>query len=352
MLTRQHSYRRGFTLIELLVVIAIIAVLVALLLPAVQQAREAARRSACKNNLKQWGLALHNYHDTYNLLPMGVRRESGWGPSFYAGLLPYVDQAPMYNLLTFGGSHAGYSGGGVGNSINGPAVHGAILSVMLCPSSPYDKLINSAGNLPGTSTPISQTGASYVGIMGAVDEDRTSSANPTTDTDGFRELRQRNGANCCGDPNETNGYLSAGGMLVPNACMGLEKATDGTSNTIVMGETSDFILDVNGNKLDVRGSAPHGWLMGTDGGGVQTGWNGPNSRRFNLTAVRYPPGTRNQLPGMGRNHGPNNPLISAHTGGVHCVMADGHVVFIGDNIDLPTLKNLCTRDDGVPVTTP
>src|ERR1700759_2816615 len=105
--------RRGFTLIELLVVIAIIAVLIALLLPAVQQAREAARRSQCKNNMKQLGLAVHNYHDTYNHLPMCYY----WGPaglpgptgsptqgpqsSWMIGILPFVDQAPLYSVLDF-----------------------------------------------------------------------------------------------------------------------------------------------------------------------------------------------------------------------------------------------------------
>ena len=94
--------QKGFTLIELLVVIAIIAVLIALLLPAVQQAREAARRTQCKNNLKQIGLALHNYHDTFSQFPSGfgvtARNSSGgerWGHSQWVTLLPYVDQAPL-----------------------------------------------------------------------------------------------------------------------------------------------------------------------------------------------------------------------------------------------------------------
>jgi prepilin-type N-terminal cleavage/methylation domain-containing protein len=98
--------RRGFTLIELLVVIAIIAVLIALLLPAVQQARESARRTQCKNNLKQFGLGLHNYHDTFRIFPMGTNgsvRDSctggcAWrGFSVHAMILPYIDQAPVYN---------------------------------------------------------------------------------------------------------------------------------------------------------------------------------------------------------------------------------------------------------------
>src|SRR6202453_5129407 len=100
--------RRGFTLIELLVVIAIIAVLIALLLPAVQQAREAARRTQCKNNLKQLGLALHNYHGSFNCFPFA--QETGnscagninfneW--SAISQLLPYFDQANIYNLINF-----------------------------------------------------------------------------------------------------------------------------------------------------------------------------------------------------------------------------------------------------------
>ncbi len=109
----KHRSYRGFTLIELLVVIAIIAILIALLLPAVQQAREAARRSSCKNNLKQWGLALHNYHDTYKQFPPsavnpGSYRSNSFVPrgkirnhTGYLYLLPYVDQAPLYKKINF-----------------------------------------------------------------------------------------------------------------------------------------------------------------------------------------------------------------------------------------------------------
>ena len=102
--------QRGFTLIELLVVIAIIAILIALLLPAVQQAREAARRTQCKNHLKQWGLGLHNYHDVFKTFPQGAMAQGPLGTapnrvhnnlSFHVMLLPYIDQAPLYNQFNF-----------------------------------------------------------------------------------------------------------------------------------------------------------------------------------------------------------------------------------------------------------
>src|SRR6202050_4381457 len=110
--------RRGFTLIELLVVIAIIAVLIALLLPAVQSAREAARRAQCVNNLKQFGLALHNYHSTINSLPWG---DGPWWTEWSAHtlLLPYMEQGPIYNAINFGNGF--FLSGGPSFVINYPA---------------------------------------------------------------------------------------------------------------------------------------------------------------------------------------------------------------------------------------
>ncbi len=336
----KHKNSKGFTLIELLVVIAIIAILIALLLPAVQQAREAARRTQCKNNLKQMGLAFHNYHDVYQVFPMGNQAQNGFGVSFFAALLPYFDQAPLYNKLTFSGSHPGWTGAGTGQSVNGPAIRGIVINALICPSSPQDQLVADAGG------GFSQTVPSYVGISGAVDEDRTSAAAPGADTDNFVELRQISGANCCA-ANAQNGFMSAGGMLVANESMGINKATDGTSNIMMIGETSDWVFDAAGAQQDIRGGTPHGWIMGTDGGGRRTGWNGPNARQFNLTTVRYAPGTRSyELPGVHNNHGPNNQLISPHVGGVQGLFADGHVGFLSNNINLPTLKYISTRDDG------
>src|SRR6056297_1446776 len=102
-MSKMQRPKRGFTLIELLVVIAIIAILVALLLPAVQQAREAARRSSCKNNLKQLGLAMHNYHDVHDCFPLGMVHRINWRVS----ILPYLEQSTIFNQLDFNESFQG-----------------------------------------------------------------------------------------------------------------------------------------------------------------------------------------------------------------------------------------------------
>lgn len=129
---------RGFTLIELLVVIAIIAVLIALLLPAVQQARESARRTQCKNNVKQLGLAMHNYHDTYNTFPPNSLQ---WGaPAFtpeWTGtqhgtqllmILPYIDQGPMYNAVNFSNTNA------ESTTVQGKPIYQIVIPAFICPT--------------------------------------------------------------------------------------------------------------------------------------------------------------------------------------------------------------------------
>ena len=158
--------RRGFTLIELLVVIAIIAILIALLLPAVQQAREAARRSTCKNNLKQLGLALHNYHDAYNMFPLGVGptldetgNYRGWSPQ--AQMLPYIEQAPLYQQLNF---NLRYDNG------NNNTLNNTRLPAFLCPSSSLFPDAAQAGNnyvlSAGPSTWWSASMADQIGFVG------------------------------------------------------------------------------------------------------------------------------------------------------------------------------------------
>src|SRR6056297_2202060 len=138
-MVRSGRKRKGFTLIELLVVIAIIAILVALLLPAVQQAREAARRSSCKNNLKQLGIALHNYHDTHTVMPAGITacisnttyRDTCWeGWSGLAMLLPYIEESAIYDNLDFNR----YWNSTAGN--NNRQFTNSLIDTFNCPSDP------------------------------------------------------------------------------------------------------------------------------------------------------------------------------------------------------------------------
>lgn len=328
--------RRGFTLIELLVVIAIIAVLIALLLPAVQQAREAARRTQCKNNLKQMGLAMHNYHDTYNMFPPGAIASSvgGWGTSWYMRVLPFVDQAPVFNKLTFSGTHHGWAwtGSAEGNA-NGQVLRGASFTFALCPSSPLNPIANN--DIPVTNP-------QYYGISGATD------GNGYTNPPG--SLRPC--CSCCSGQ-ELTGQISGAGMLVPTRGLSTKDVTDGTSNTVMIGESSNFILNGSGAKV-AQVTGAHGIMMGT--ARLETVEQGSSTfeRCFNMTTLRYTPNApvidnNASFPGVGFNFGSNNPLNSAHTGGVQCMLTDGSVRFISDNTDMFTLRKLCARNDGLVV---
>jgi prepilin-type N-terminal cleavage/methylation domain-containing protein len=342
---------RGFTLIELLVVIAIIAILIALLLPAVQQAREAARRTQCRNNLKQLGLALHNYESTYRMLPAGCSyaahpRANGsgpnsFGPSYIGMILPFVDQAPAYNGMTWNGASPGYVGEAApsaGNS-NLPWAKGANPPT-LCPS--FQKF---------GSQPNRENYNVYAGIAGA--------AEPVT----FTENR------ICTTTNGTAGGVaiaSGGGMLPPNVWVKFRDVTDGLSNTMMIGEQGGRLIradDFNYSYIiasDYARTQPTnnatGWLIGTRMSGAPPNCDPAGDgdpRYFNVTTIRYRPNQgpfRNDwFPGMSSTFGLNNPLCSFHPGGVHACLGDGSVRFLGENVDLETLKKLATRDDNRPI---
>ena len=262
----------GFTLIELLVVIAIIAVLIALLLPAVQAAREAARRAQCTNNLKQVGLALHNYHDAHGTFPAGgwiadparpatAAMNFGWS----AAILPGLEQRAVYDGLNFA---FGY------NVAANSTMTATVLNVYLCPSEPR-KGIRS----PGPGDAFASADADYGGMYGP------------------RGLMSPPLVN---DPPR--------GALIFNQCLGIAQITDGTSQTIHVGEAPEAInaLWASGHNLFDQ-SAPI------------------NAR------PRYEYGEE---------------LTSQHPGGVNVLLADGSVRFLKQTTSPPALAALCTRAGG------
>lgn len=313
--------RQGFTLIELLVVIAIIAILIALLLPAVQQAREAARRSQCKNNLKQLGLALHNYESTHRVFPPGsLGYPFVW--SAQAQLLPYMEQAALQNLLNFNvppmlpfaGS---YSVSAVTANDNAAQSH---LSIFLCPSD-SDRVPNE-----------NYGGISYPACAGSAINDPANAAD--------------------------DGSVSrSDGTIFSQSRISFRDIADGTSNTVVFGEqllgdgehsapaagdTRRRIIELAGATQTTESACSAGtvwkgnrgakWVNGHLADTMYNHYYGPNSKspdchngyhNFAITSAR-----------------------SAHTGGVQVTLADGSVRFVSENIHLATWRALATRNGG------
>jgi prepilin-type N-terminal cleavage/methylation domain-containing protein len=311
------SRRRGFTLIELLVVIAIISALVVLLLPAVQAAREAARQTACRNNLRQVGLAALNYEAGSGALPIGASQSVGFGHSWWVEIAPFLEHGAVMSRFDKKSPHHGWV---VAHPRNGRLIDGLVIPALLCPSSPLEPLLL-VGNVKVMMP-------SYVGVSGAVPE-------------GTSLVETR--LNACCSP-KLNGYISGGGLLVPNAAIEPREVIDGMSSTLLAGEASDYAYQ-QGVAYRVDGGHGDGWVMGTSGGGTPPTFESAVPA-WNLTSVRYPPNTRDySLPGIEHDHGANNPLLSAHPGCVMALFADGAVATVDDAIDMTTLYRLATRDD-------
>ncbi|MES2791286.1 MAG: DUF1559 domain-containing protein [Planctomycetota bacterium] len=297
--SNRRDRAQGFTLIELLVVIAIIAVLIALLLPAVQQAREAARRSQCKNNLKQMGLALHNYHDTFNVFTPGAMGYGGV-PSeirtcFFQAILPYVEQSALYNQINFSGTWASTTAYPAYATTN-PLIMTQI-PVFMCPTDPNSGKRQVNPYVRGFY-------ANYLTV---------------------------NGSTAMGDMNSVQN-----GMFYVISSTRMRDITDGTSNTAMMAE----IILAPDSVEDARGRVWESY----DGNTFVSTLNTPNSTipdRFTQACGTWLPLL--PCPGTGSFQ---MAARSAHTGGVHVVLADGGVRFVSSNINTLTWQNLGARNDG------
>ena len=310
---KEMRRRRGFTLIELLVVIAIIAVLIALLLPAVQQAREAARRTQCKNSLKQIGLAMHNYHDAYNQFPPGYiakipftitsgeRSLWSWG-SF---ILPFIDQAPLYNQISPGNNLL------ENVLVTNPTVLQNRLAVFRC-ASDIGPQVN---NYTDTNTTGSTTTNWYTASL----QDANGTAVATSTSNYVMVSGPADSTTpAVRDPSQSlNQPLGIG---FQNGNVGLRDITDGSSNTLLVGERAWQYKGL------IVGAAT---IFGFSASIVdQSGSANVKSAAMNALGLTY-----NGINAtIGLQHDRRG-FSSAHIGGAHFLMADGSVRFISENID-------------------
>ncbi len=312
----QPVSRKAFTLIELLVVIAIIAILIALLLPAVQQAREAARRTQCKNNMKQIGLAIHNYHDVHKTFPLSTAGAVS-KPNWRVFILPFLDQAPLYNQLDMtNGNFLGNSYAGVG------ALSRHVVDVYNCPSGRLPTNNNTPPPGSAYNNPLFGQCIRYVGISGATPD-------PSVPPN----------ASMCGAGSYGSIYCR-NGTIVPFLITRIRDLGDGTSNTMIVAEQSGDVAT-----HDISNNYYGGWSgSGAVAPPADTHWG------TGTTAVRYPI-NYNVYPSAGADHTwtGNTILNSYHEGGIHGLLGDGSVKFVSENIDFGLLRQACAKDDRVPM---
>ncbi|MBX6314853.1 MAG: DUF1559 domain-containing protein [Isosphaeraceae bacterium] len=336
--------RRGFTLIELLVVIAIIGVLIALLLPAVQAAREAARRAQCTNNLKQIGLAMHNYHDVNNSLPPGVKG-CCWG-TWLVFVLPFIEQQPLYNAWNSYGNNL-VSGGPLDSNLRyiGVAnitVTSSRVNSYLCPSDPNNTSVAGySATVGGVARYV--TSHNYVVNFG----------NTIINQPPFYQVSGVNwpflGAPFT-DIGSPYADISTGAQQgTTTGTVNFSSITDGLSGTLL---TSELLVGVSGSSKDLRGFSWWGYSA------QFTGWNPPNSSLpdvmqnsgyCNVTNPQNPPcvgATGSVSNGVYTGLGMMLAPRSKHPGGVNVGMADGSVKFIKNSINLYTWRALSSTHGG------
>ncbi|QDT51900.1 Type II secretion system protein G precursor [Symmachiella dynata] len=315
----------GFTLIELLVVIAIIAILIALLLPAVQQAREAARRTQCRNNLKQIGLALHNYHDVHGTFPIGnlyagTATSNGW--SWIAYILPYMDLGNDYEQLDFAyadpastGRCSEFMGQQETNFPTENWTWTQTKPVLVCPTDPYAGGIFSGPTGSGAYAISngSMAVASYLGVAGKT-------LNWECGMGSLWSITSPDGVPC----QDASGYE---GMLYSNSRTRIRDVIDGTSNTCMVGERGQ------------HESLTYGWPL--CGRGYPPLYSGRKDHILEM--FTFSQGVTDDDPDSGPS---TQKFWSHHTGGAFFVLADGSVHFLNYSIDTNLYQGLGTRADG------
>jgi prepilin-type N-terminal cleavage/methylation domain-containing protein/prepilin-type processing-associated H-X9-DG protein len=297
--------RRGFTLVELLVVVAILAVLIGLLLPAVQKVREAAARMSCGNNLKQLALAVHNYHDSYGYLPASLLYSGSPPWSHWAQVLPYLEQGDLHRQA---------------NIPAGPTTNGLSYEIktLFCASDGSPRVrsdldVEGSGTYYGTGAVTNYKGVngSGWGRYGLHDESSFGSAYNYTDPNGNQ-----------------NSFDNGRGMLYRSDWYrrrGLSRVTDGTTNTLMIGEDLP------------EKNAWSCWASGNQGvtTAIPPNARDPDGRDYPRTDWANVWGAK-----------------SRHPGGVQFAYGDGHVGFIRDSVDLVTYRALGTMDGGEAVSEP